>query len=154
MPRGLLESLAARGRSTTLLLAAALLGGVGGAWAVADAPGLDGVTAVRTVADGSEAPSTQATGRPTDAGKPDKTPKPDKAGKPAATKKTEKPDKAARSAEPAKADGPQGAHGRCVSAVARSTATGGPNHNHGGAVSAAARSCPRPSPAQQRPADD
>ena len=144
MSRGLLESLAARGRTTTLLVAAALLGGVGGAWAVAGAPGLDGVTAVRTVADGSEAPSTQATGRPTDAGKPDKTPKPDKTGKPDATEKAEK---AGQAAKPEKTGGAQGVHGRCVSAVARSSATAGPNDNHGGAVSAAAKDCPRPSPA-------
>jgi hypothetical protein len=38
-------------------------------------------------------------------------------------------------------------HGRCVSAVARSDATGGENDNHGGVVSAAAKDCPRPSPA-------
>ena len=149
VPRGLLESLAARGRSTTLLLAAALLGAVGGAWAVAGAPGLDSVT-VRTVADGTESPSsTQSTGRPTDAGKPEKTGKPAKSGEPGAS--DEKAEKADPSEKADKADGAQGVHGRCVSAVARGDATGGANDNHGGAVSAAAHDCPRPSPG---PTDD
>ena len=143
--RGLLESLAARGRTTTLLVAAALLGGAAGAWAVTGAPGLDSVT-VRTVADGSESPSSsQGTGRPTDAGRPSDAGKPAKSGEPGAgSEKAEKDEKADKAA---KADGDQGVHGRCVSAVARSDATGGPNDNHGGAVSAAAQDCPRPSPA-------
>ena len=146
MPQGLLESLAARGRTSSLLLAAALLGGVGGAWAVAGAPGLDGVTVVRTVADGSEAPAgSQATGRPTDAGRPSDAGKPDRTGEPGA--RADKPDKPEKADKVEKADGAQGVHGRCVSAVARSDATGGPNDNHGGAVSAAAKDCPRPSPA-------
>ena len=152
--RGLLESLAARGRTTTLLLAAVLLGGIGGAWAVAGAPGLGPVT-VSTVADGSGSPSsTEATGRPTDAGRPSDAGKPDKPGKPAKTgapgaeadeaEESEESDKAQKTDKP---DGAQGVHGRCVSAVARSSATAGPNDNHGGAVSAAAKDCPRPSPA-------
>ena len=40
-----------------------------------------------------------------------------------------------------KAAGNQGAHGACVSAVARRDAKGGKNDNHGGAVSRAAHTC-------------
>jgi hypothetical protein len=142
VPHRLVESLAARGRTASLLLAAVLAGAAGGAWAVAGTPGLDRVS-VRTVAD--EEPSgasAQVTGRPTDAGRPSH------AGKPAKTGKPDQPgngDTAKRDAAET-ADGAQGGHGRCVSEVARSDATGGDHDNHGGAVSAAAHDCPRPGP--------
>lgn len=42
---------------------------------------------------------------------------------------------------------PRGAHGACVSAVARGAATGGKNDNHGGAVSRAAHTCAKPAAA-------
>ena len=59
-----------------------------------------------------------------------------------------KPSKAPKSTGPgASGTGAKGVHGRCVSKVATSDATGGPNDNHGGAVSAAAKSCPHPTPA-------
>jgi hypothetical protein len=46
--------------------------------------------------------------------------------------------------KPSTEDASQGAHGACVSAVARDhSAVGGPHHNHGGAVSAAAHECPK-----------
>ena len=148
MSRGLLESLATRGRATTLLLAAALLGAAGGAWVAAGAPGTGGVTAVRTVADGTatEAPGTRRptdAARPSHAGQPDKSPKPEKSAKP---DKSAKPGDADGADRTAKADDGQGVHGRCVSPGARSDATGGANDNHGGAVSAAAKDCPRPTP--------
>lgn len=54
---------------------------------------------------------------------------------------------------------PRGAHGACVSAVARGAATGGKNDNHGGAVSRAAHTCAKPAaatakgkPAKPKPA--
>jgi hypothetical protein len=150
MSRRLAESLATHGRAATLLLAAALAGGVGGAWAVAGAPGLDQVT-VHTVADETSAPeSAESTARPTDSGRPTDAGKPSPAGKASKSAKPDKPDKPDKAAQSPGGDttaSAQGAHGACVSAVARSAATGGVRDNHGGAVSAAAHDCPKPSPA-------
>ena len=145
--------LLAHGRLAALLALSVVAGGVGGAWAVAGAPGLDRVT-VMTVSDDGTAtadedaaeksaepqktkePKAEKTGRPADAGKPSGAGKPSKA---AATTGPAKPEKSG--------DGSRGIHGRCVSAVATSDATGGPNDNHGGAVSEAAHTCPHPTPA-------
>ena len=132
------------GRLAALVALSVVAGGVGGAWAVAGAPGLDRTTVV-TVADDSAAgesaepkaskePKPAKTGRPTDVGKPSDAAKPSKAAK------------APKTGRDAAADGPRGVHGRCVSAVARSDANGGPHKNHGGAVSKAAQSCPHPTP--------
>lgn len=129
-------------RAAALLAVAVLAGAVGGAWAVAGAPGLDRVT-VLTVADDS--PNDSASSPPASAAETSKAPTATKSPKPA---KTGKPDDAGKPDGAGKqGSGAQGVHGRCVSKVARGDATGGPNDNHGGAVSAAARNCPRPSPA-------
>jgi hypothetical protein len=151
--------LLAHGRLAALVAISVVAGGVGGAWAVAGAPGLDRVT-VMTVSDTgaataaeqgddstagesaepekSKAPKSEKSGRPTKAGKASS------AGKPAGAGKPSKGPKAGGSGASA---GSHGLHGRCVSAVATSDATGGPNDNHGGAVSAAAKACPRPTQA-------
>ena len=131
----LLRSLMVSTRATALVLVAVLAGAVGGAWAVAGAPGLDRVT-VTTVADETDSPDADETAEP-EKTKPPK----DHSGKPG---------KAAQSGKPAKGNaaktGAQGVHGKCVSAVARSNRTGGPNDNHGFVVSKAAETCPHPTP--------
>ena len=139
--------LLAQGRLAGLVAVAVVAGAVGGAWAVAGAPGLDRVT-VMTVSDDGGGAHSSLTEEPAKSKelKVDKTGRPADAGKPSS--KPSKAPKAARSGSP----GAQGQHGQCVSKVARSDATGGPNDNHGGAVSAAAKSCPRPSAAAS--ADD
>ena len=55
---------------------------------------------------------------------------------------------AAKKDKAAEGTGRSGAHGRCVSAVARDKdAVGGPHDNHGWAVSRAAHRCPHPAAA-------
>ena len=152
---GLYARLLVSGRLAALVALSVVAGGIGGAWAVAGAPGLERVT-VMTVSDDGTAtaddPARKSAG-PTSSkvSKEPKEPKAAKSGRPTDAGKPSgagKPPKAAKAAKPAgSGDKGQGVHGRCVSAVATSDATGGPNDNHGGAVSAAAKSCPRPTPA-------
>jgi len=143
--------LLAQGRLAGLVAVAVVAGAVGGAWAVAGAPGLDRVTVMTVSDDGGGAHSslTKEPGKSREL-KVDKTGRPADAGKPS-SKPSSKPSKAPKTAGSG-SPGAQGLHGRCVSKVARSDATGGPNDNHGGAVSAAAKNCPRPSAAAS--ADD
>ena len=144
--------LLAHGRLAALVALSVVAGGVGGAWAVAGAPGLDRVTVMTVSADAddaapeksaepqkSKAPKAEKSDRPSGAGKPSDAGKPSSAGKPSKAPKSTGPG--------ASGTGAKGVHGRCVSKVATSDATGGPNDNHGGAVSAAAKSCPHPTPA-------
>ena len=132
----LIRSLMVSNRVTPLVLVAVLARAVGGAWAVAGAPGLDRVT-VTTVGDATD------TSDADESSKPQKT-------KPPQAHKGGKQSNAARAGKPAKVKtagtGAQGVHGRCVSAVARSDKTGGPNDNHGFVVSKAAETCPHPTP--------
>ena len=120
----LIETLHTRARWTVALLVALVVGVVGGTWAAASSH-LPAVT-VTTVADATT-PDAQETG------KPDQTPK---------AEKSAKADQPARTG--VQAQGAQGVHGACVSAIAKDESiVGGRNNNHGGAVSAAAHSCPR-----------
>ena len=116
-----LETLHTRARWTVALLIALLVGVGGGTWAATSAqrPSVN----VSTVAD-------EGPGGAGQTGKPDQTAKPEKT--------------ATTDAQGPGASAAQGAHGACVSAVAKDEAlVGGRNNNHGGAVSAAAHSCPR-----------
>jgi hypothetical protein len=108
----LLAMAADRTRLVVLVSVAVLAGATGGVWAATNVAG-PGIT-VTSVAD-------------------------EKGG----AAKADKPDKPAKQKGSAAERGgaPQGAHGACVSAVARSSATGGENDNHGGAVSRAAHTC-------------
>jgi hypothetical protein len=142
-----LRPILAGGRAAALLAVAVLAGAVGGAWAVSGAPGLDRVT-FSTVADSSQTPSaTGSTAGESAEPKKSKEPKAERSGRPEDAGKPSKAPKVPKAGSLAGASGAHGLHGKCVSQVARSDATGGPNHNHGGAVSAAAKNCPRPAPA-------
>ncbi len=108
----LLAMAADRTRLVVLVSVAVLAGATGGVWAATNVAG-PGIT-VTNVAD-------------------------EKGG----AAKADKSKAAKQKAAAAERGGePQGAHGACVSAVARSSATGGENDNHGGAVSRAAHTCP------------
>lgn len=147
MSSRLLQLAAHRTRTLALVAVAVLAGATGGVWAVAGAPS-PGVT-VTTVAD--ENGDAADTGD--EAEKPDKPAKADKAEKPEKPEKAGKPEKSEKtdgSGSPEKTAG-AGVHGACVSAVARSDATGGKNDNHGGAVSQAAHTCPPKDPGADRP---
>ena len=125
MPTRLIQTLAAHARWTVIVVVAVLAGATGGVWA--STAGSAPTVTVTNVADG-DTPGDRATG------KPEKT----KPVTPPSRDADEDADE--ETEEPAERAEGQGAHGACVSAVARSDAIGGKNGNHGGAVSAAAHS--------------
>ncbi len=135
MPTRLLQTLAAHARWTVIVVVAVLAGATGGVWAATVGP--SPTVTVTNVADG-DTPGDRATG------KPEKT-------KPVTPPKRDADEEADELGEvrAERADG-QGAHGACVSAVARGDAVGGKNNNHGGAVSEAARTTCRSAGVQGR----